>query len=67
MKKVKPEDIEASLVQIMDKRIALERMYGSMKYDTKKDIEEFLGNLWTVTVFLVKIKVKKNHLCHQKA
>lgn len=45
LKKVKPEDIEASLVQIMDKRIALERMYGSMKYDTKKDIEEFLGNL----------------------
>lgn len=44
LKTVKSEDIDASLVQSMDKRIALERMYGSMKYDTKKDIEKVLGN-----------------------
>ena len=45
LKTVKTEDIDASLVQSMDKRIALERMYGSMKYDTKKDIEKILGDL----------------------
>ena len=44
LKSVKSEDVDESLVKIMDKRIALERMFGSMKYDTKKDIEKILGS-----------------------
>ena len=43
LKVTKPEDIDESIVKVLDKRLSLERMYGSMKYDTKKDLEKIIG------------------------